>query len=121
MAATDTTTFDLETPTRSIGQRDAATQLAMFADDAEMAEYDKDHPPASPQTVRGKEAIGKVLEDVFSRDMKHRVFGAVVNGDRAAYGIECEYPDGNRVVCAALLELRDGKIVRQVGLQSWDD
>ena len=120
MAATTTTTFDIGTLSRAIEQRDAATQLAMFADDAEVLEYDKDHPPASPQTVRGKEGIGKVLEDVFSRDMKHRVFGAVVNGDHAAYGIECEYPDGNRVVCAALLDLRDGKIVRQVGLQSWD-
>jgi len=121
MAATSTTTFDLDTFSRSIEQRDAATQLAMFADDAELLGYDKEHPPASPQVARGKEAIGKVLEDVFSRDMKHHVIGAVANGDRAAYGIECEYPDGNRVVCAALLDLRDGKIVRQVGLQAWDE
>jgi ketosteroid isomerase-like protein len=120
MAATTTPTFDIEAMSRAIEQRDAATQLAMFADDAEVVQYDKDHPPASPDTARGKEEIGKVLEDVFSRDMKHRVFGAVVNGDRAAYGIECEYPDGNRVACAALLDLRDGRIVRQVGLQAWD-
>ena len=121
MAATTTTTFDIDALSRAIEQRDVAGQLAMFADDAEVVEYDKDHPPASPQVARGKEQIGKVLADVFSRDMKHRVFGAVVNGDRAAYGIECEYPDGNRVTCAALLDLRDGKIVRQVGLQAWDE
>ena len=121
MAATSTTTFDIEMLSRAVEQRDAATQLAMFADDAELVQYDKDHPPASPQTARGKDEIGKVLEDVFSRDMKHRVFGALTGGDRAAYGIECEYPDGNRVTCAALLDLRDGKIVRQVGLQAWDE
>lgn len=121
MATTATTTFDIETLSRAVEQRDAATQLAMFAEDAELVQYDRDHPPASPQGVRGKEAIGKVLEDVFSRDMRHKVIGAVANGDHAAYGIECEYPDGKQVVCAALLDLRDGKIVRQVGLQSWDD
>src|SRR3954463_1364843 len=121
MAATTTSTFDLDALSRSIEERDVATQLALFADNAELVGYDKDHPPASPQSARGKEEIGKVLADVFSRDMKHRVFGAVVNGDRAAYGIECEYPDGNRVTCAALLDLRDGKIVRQVGLQAWDE
>ena len=121
MAASTTTTFDLDTLSRSIEQRDVAAQLGLFADDAELVGYDKDNPPASPQVARGKEAIGKVLEDVFSRDMKHRVVGAVANGNHAAYGIECEYPDGNRVMCAALLDLRDGKIVRQVGLQAWDE
>jgi len=121
MAATSTGTFDIEAMSRAIEERDAATQLEMFAENAEVVAYDKDHPPASPQTARGKDEIGKVLDDVFSRDMKHRVFGAVVSGDRAAYGIECEYPDGNRVTCAALLDLRDGKIVRQVGLQAWDE
>jgi len=121
MAATSTTTFDIETLSRAVEQRDAATQLAMFAEDAELVQYDKDNPPSSPQTARGKEEIGEVLEDVFSRDMKHRVFGAVVNGDRAAYGIECEYPDGNRVTCAALLDLRGGKIVREVGSPAWDE
>ena len=95
MAAT-TPTFDLDTLSRSIEQRDVAAQLGLFADDAELVGYDKDNPPASPQVARGKEGIAKALEDIFSRDMKHRVVGAVANGDRAAYGIECEYPDGNR-------------------------
>ena len=121
MATTTTTTFDIEALRRAVEQRDVAGQLAMFADDAEVLMFDKDNPPASPATLRGKEAIGKLLEDVNSRDMRHKVIGPVVNGDSAAYGIECRYPDGKQVVCAALLDLRDGKIVRQVGLQAWDD
>lgn len=121
MATSTTTTFDMDALSRSIEQRDVESHLALIADDAEFVEYDKANPPASPAVARGKDEIRKVLEDVFSRDMKHRVFGAQVTGERGAYGIECEYPDGKQVVCAALLDLRDGKIVRQVGLQSWDD
>ncbi|MDX6382321.1 MAG: hypothetical protein QOI57_3345 [Rubrobacteraceae bacterium] len=30
-------------------------------------------------------------------------------------------PDGNRVFCAGMLEVRDGKIVREVGVQAWDE
>jgi ketosteroid isomerase-like protein len=121
MATTTSTTFDLDALSRSIEQRDVETQMSLFADDAEVVAYDQGNPPASPAVARGKDEIRKVLEDVFSRDMKHRVFGAQANGERGAYGIECEYPDGKRVICAALLDLRDGKIVRQVGLQAWDD
>jgi SnoaL-like domain len=121
MATTTHTTFDVDALSRSIEQRDVETQMSLFADDAEVVAYDQSNPPASPAVARGKDEIRKALEDVFSRDMKHRVFGAQANGERGAYGIECEYPDGKRVVCAALLDLRDGKIVRQVGLQAWDE
>ena len=33
----------------------------------------------------------------------------------------CSYPDGTKVVCLALLDLADGRIVRQVGVQAWDE
>jgi hypothetical protein len=35
--------------------------------------------------------------------------------------LACEYPDGTRVLAAATLEVRDGKIVRQVNVEVWDE
>ena len=57
----------------------------------------------------------------MSRDMTHSVSGLVVEGDRASYLIDCRYPDGNMVLCLATLELSDGQIVRQRGVQEWDE
>jgi hypothetical protein len=33
----------------------------------------------------------------------------------------CRYPDGTRVLCLAMLDLRDGLIVRQTAVQEWDE
>jgi ketosteroid isomerase-like protein len=114
-------TFDTSELKRAIEERDAAAQLAMFADDAEVITVDKANPPSNPQRLVGRAAIGEFLEDVFGRDMTHTVSGLVVDGDNASYTINCQYPDGSRVMCMAALELRDGQIIRQTGLQAWDE
>jgi ketosteroid isomerase-like protein len=115
------TTFDTGALKQAIEDRDAGAQLAMFADDAEVTTVDKENPPSNPQRIRGRAAIGEFLEDVFGRDMTHSVSGLVAEGDEVAYTINCRYPDGSRVVCMAALELRDGRIARQTGLQVWDE
>ena len=71
--------------------------------------------------VQGKDAIAEYNRDLTGRDMTHRVESLVVADDAAAFGDACEYPDGTRVYCAATLELRDGRIVRQVCVQAWDE
>jgi hypothetical protein len=40
---------------------------------------------------------------------------------RIAFNEACEYPDGTRVLGAQTLELRDGKVVRQVNVEAWDE
>ena len=118
---TTATTFDTGELKRAIEDRDAAAQLAMFADNAEVVVVDKANPPSNPQRISGRAAIGEYLEDVFGRDMTHTVSGLVVDGDQASYTINCQYPDGSRVMCMASLELSDGQIVKQTGLQAWDE
>src|SRR3954471_4470298 len=115
------TTFDTGELKRAIEERDAAAQLAMCADDAEVVVVDKANPPSNPQRISGRAAIGEFLEDVFGRDMTHTVSGLVADADKASYTINCKYPDGSRVMCMASLELRDGQIVKQTGLQAWDE
>jgi len=119
--STTTEQLDLGALRRAIESRDAAAQVAMFADDAEMVVVDKDHPPSDPQRVVGIEAIRAAIEDVCARDMTHEVTHAIAGPDGAAYTLACRYPDGTRVFCATLLQTRGGKIVRQEGAQAWDE
>ena len=53
--------------------------------------------------------------------MTQRVEDEVIGEGRVAFNEACEYPDGTRVLTATTLEVRDGKIVRQVNVEAWDE
>jgi hypothetical protein len=53
--------------------------------------------------------------------MTHTVEGGIADGDRLAFTQSCAYPDGMKVFCSAMLELKGGKIVRQTVVQAWDE
>jgi SnoaL-like domain len=112
--------IDLDALKRAIESRDAAAQAEMFAADATVTMVDQEHPPSRPQTIHGIEAIRAMLDDVCSRDMTHEVTHAVASPGGAAYTIACRYADGTRVEVAALLDVRDGHITHQEGVQAWD-
>ena len=99
---------------------DAQTIIDLFADDAELQVIDHLHPPSNPQIFRGREAIAGYWSDICSREMTHTVERVAHDGDTLAYSEACRYPDGTRVQCIAVLDLLDGKIARQVGVQTWD-
>jgi SnoaL-like protein len=115
------TGFDLDRLTRAIEERDASTQLAMYAQDAQVTLADKIAQPSSPRVLRGRSEIQRWLEDVCARDMTHRVAHSVRDEHGVAFTEECRYPNGTNVLCAAVLEIADGQITRQVGVQAWDD
>jgi hypothetical protein len=71
--------------------------------------------------LRGREEIRTWLEDMCERDMTHRIDMQVVADDGAAFTEACRYADGTNVLCAAVLELRNGQIARQVEVQAWDE
>jgi hypothetical protein len=52
--------------------------------------------------------------------MTHHVEMQVVGHGGAAFTEACRYPDGTNVLCVAVLELREGLIAREVGVQAWD-
>ncbi|MEA2640211.1 MAG: hypothetical protein QOF51_1605 [Chloroflexota bacterium] len=122
MTATDTTLdLTLSTLTKAIETRDAAAMTSVYADDAELLVMDKIHQPSKPLVLRGKDAIAAYLKDICSREMTHRVERSVAANDTIAYSEACQYPDGTRVQCITVLELRGGKVTRQVGVQTWDE
>ena len=115
------TRFDFNGLRRAIEERDASKQLGFYADDAEVHLVDRDHPPGAARILRGGGEIRAWLEDVCARDMTHRVSNELVDDGRAAYTVSCRYPDGTKVLCAAMVDLADGRIVHQLGIQVWDE
>ena len=105
---------------QAIEGRDAGSLVSFYADDAVLRIIDRDHPPSRPQEMKGKPAIAAYYQDVCGRAMTHRVESGVAEGDALAFTQACTYPDGTRVFCAAMLEIADGKIVRQTAVQAWD-
>ena len=116
-----TTAFDLEAFKQAIERRDAATQTAMYAADAEVTLTDRVSQPGAPRVLPGRNEIQAWIEDVCRRDMTHQVQHTVSDAEGVAFTEACRYPDGTAVLCAALLEVRDGRVTRQVGVQAWDE
>jgi hypothetical protein len=115
------TTFDLARFTRAAEERDAATQLSMYGSEAVVTIVDKISQPGSPRVLRGRDEIKGWLEDMYGRDMTHKVQHTVSDDAGAAYTQACRYPDGTNVLCATVIELRDGVISGQTAVQVWDE
>jgi hypothetical protein len=47
--------------------------------------------------------------------------GPKLSVNRPALVQDCRYPNGTRVLCLAVLDLKDGLITRQSGVQPWDE
>jgi predicted SnoaL-like aldol condensation-catalyzing enzyme len=105
----------------AIEGHDAKTLTEFFADDAELQVVDHVHQPSKPLIYRGKDAIARYWDDLCARDMTHAIDRAVTQGETMAYSEACQYPNGQRVQCIAVLDVTDGKIVRQFGVQAWDE
>jgi hypothetical protein len=43
------------------------------------------------------------------------------SASKLAFSQACAYPDGMKVLCLALCELKAGKIARQTVVQAWDE
>ncbi|MGW7205747.1 nuclear transport factor 2 family protein [Streptomyces sp. NPDC054837] len=115
------TAFNTETLRRSIEGNTAANLLSLYADDAQLRVVDRNTQPSSPRVLHGRDEIGELLEDVYSRDMTHKLERCVMDGDTAAFSESCRYSDGVRVLSESMITLRDGKIAEQIMIQAWDE
>jgi nuclear transport factor 2 (NTF2) superfamily protein len=113
--------LDFEALRRAEEEHDLDSMLGFYADDAQISIVNRSTPPSSPFELHGKEEIAEYMRDVFSREMTHRVEQEVIGENRVAFNVACEYPDRTRVLAAENLEVRDGKIVRQVEVVAWDE
>ena len=116
-----TSAFDFESMRQAIENLDADQLVGLYADDAEMLTVNRYTTPSSPKVLKGKEEIAEHLRDVCGRAMTHHVENEVVGEDRVAFNEACEYPDGTRVLAAMTLDIRNGKVMRQVNVEAWDE
>ena len=122
VATQDTGGVDIEALRRAYEQRDVDLMLSFYADDAQLRIVNRLHPPSDPYELRGKEQIAEFQRRIFARDMKHRLEREVVGENRVAFHVACEYPSGERLLDAMVLELDEGgKIVRHLEVQAWDE
>ena len=115
------TTFHFTSLKQGLEERDAELQLGLYDDQAEVRLVDRVNTPRAPHVLRGRDEIRAWLQDVCSRDMTHEVQMPVVADEAVAFIEACRYPDGTNALCATVLELADGRIVRQVVVQAWDE
>jgi ketosteroid isomerase-like protein len=120
MTVGTSTSLDLEALRRGYEGWDIEGLLALYADEVELIQIDRDNPPSSPRVRHGKEVLKGMLEHCAAAGVRATVENAVTAGDRAAATVTCEFPGGRKVVANALLELRDGRIVRERDVQAGD-
>ena len=112
--------FSLPALSRAIETRDAKAMHGFYAEDARLRIIDRDHPPSQPLQFVGRKAIAAYFDDVCGRAMTHKVESGCVDSDRLAFTQACAYPDGTRVFCSTMAELKDSKITSQTIVQAWD-
>ena len=113
--------LDFEALRHAIERCDPDLLLAFYADDAWLSIVNTDTPHVLPFELCGKGEIAKHLRATFGQEASHRVErDAAVGEDRVTFREACEYSDGGRVWVETTLELRDGKIVRQVDVVESD-
>jgi ketosteroid isomerase-like protein len=106
---------------RAIEGRDAKTLASFYDDNAVLQIIDRENPPSRPRQLKGRDKITAYFDDVCGRAMTHRIEAGVAAGKDLAFTQACAYPDGGKVFCAAMLELKNGKIIRQTAVQVWDE
>ena len=112
--------FDFAAFRAALEARDPARWLPFYADDAEWLEYRHDKPPRAPNVMRGKAAIGRFLEEIATSQIELAISNELLGEARAAFTITVVRADGRRIVENVILDHRDGRIVRQHEVESWD-
>ena len=88
--------------------------LGFYADDVELSIVAADVPQTSFFELSGKSEVAKHLRAVYGQGASRRVGRVVVDEWRVKFREACEYADGSHVLVETTLEVRGGKIVRQV-------
>ena len=105
--------FDVEVFKRAYEQWDIEALLGCYADDVELVQIDRDNPPSSPRVRHGKDVFRGMFEHCAAAGVKATVEHTIAGEGRAAATVTCEFPGGRKVLANAILELEDGRIIRE--------
>jgi hypothetical protein len=119
MSAQTQTRFDYDLLKRSFENWDLETLAGLYHDDLEQIEMDDVSQPADPR-VRTKAELMQIFERGCQAGVRIGVDNPVLGDDRIACTFSCNFDDGRRVVANSIIDLRDGRIVRQFDVQARD-
>jgi ketosteroid isomerase-like protein len=105
--------LDLDAFRRGYEEWDVDALLALYADDVELIQIDRDNPPSAPRLRHGKDVLKGMFEHCAAAGVRATVENQVAGDDRAAATVTCEFPGGRKVLANVILELSDGRIVRE--------
>lgn len=71
-------------------------------------------PPSAPGVYRGREPLEQIFRQCKSNGVKATVENLVPGEERAAATVTCEFPNGRKVVANVILDLEEGRIVREL-------
>lgn len=120
MSATATAQTTLDALRAALDRKDYDALESCYADDAVYVSYSERNRPSSAEELRGPEAIGRAFREAPS-DLTHELTDEVVSDDRFAITLKCTYPTGELVLQTSICEVREGRIVRQAGVETWDE
>ena len=120
MTVKSRTSFDLDALKRGYEEWDIEGLLELYADDVELTQIDRDNPPSSPRVRHGKEVIKGMFDHCAAAGVTATVENLVADHNRAAATITCEFAGGRKVVANSILEIEDGRIVRERDVQAGD-
>jgi hypothetical protein len=120
MTVSTRTSFEVETFKRAYEEWDVETLLGLYAEELELIQIDRDNPPSSPRSRHGKEVLRGMLEHCAAAGVVATVENTVAGEERAAATITCMFPGGRKVLANAILEIEDGRIVRELDVLSGD-
>jgi ketosteroid isomerase-like protein len=113
--------FDFAAFKDAFESKDLDRWAPFYADDAERIEYRHTSPPRAPNRMVGKEPIADFLARVCATDLGIIIADEVIGAGRIAFSVDCAFPDGKRVFEHVIARTEDGKIVRQVDVEAWDE
>jgi ketosteroid isomerase-like protein len=113
MTVKSATRFDVDAFKRAYEAWDIEALLGFYAEDVEVVQIDRDNPPSSPRVRHGKDVFKGMFEHCAAAGVRATVENTFAGQDRAAATITCNFPGGRKVLANGILELEDGRIVRE--------
>jgi ketosteroid isomerase-like protein len=115
-----TTPFDAAEYVRGYEQWDVPALLALYDDDVELIRINHDHGPSEPKVTHGIDVLRGMFEFGASHGVTAAVENVVASDDRTAATVTCTLPDGRKIVANTILELENGRIVREYEIEVAD-
>jgi ketosteroid isomerase-like protein len=112
--------FDFPAFREAFERKDAGRWTEFYAEDAHWIEYKPSAPPRAPIRMIGKAQIKEFIEAVSRSDLEIAIADEVVDDERVAFSVTCTFPDGKRVYEQVIVQLRGGKVARQIDVEAWD-